>query len=531
MSSGPGNPVPSSGGGGGPHGKPSSGGGGGGHVVGPGYHKPFNVTVANRIDEGVDFGSGTIYAIGDGVITSTSSQGWPSSTGQGIIFKFLNGSHAGMYVYYLEGISPSVKAGDHVRAGQAIGTAGGCEIGFWDPSRGAPFKNTCANGAGYKTAGCPDGSDTIGGLMFARLCVELGITSFNNDPGEPSTPGPGSDGAGQATGAGSGGGGGGGGGTDPEAVAKAAAFATFIDLPGLLDQAESLALQGERSLMNDQPLLPAVEQICQASLRNFQSMPNGNFFAFYPDYFGGLNHRTPYWEIHDIEIIDGQIQLSDDALATHVYVVGDTMNFDGQVEIFEKMASAGVVTVFNAFMADFVNGVNSPALEQRLKNKKKQKKAKKQYEKEIQRFPTLANKDAAISFLRKYGARPLYQEMPMIRSHYYELFYAYQTFCLFWSKQFLSRFEFTFMPELFPGGIISFPDHGIQCYVDEVTHNCDYESGFTTEANLIAPAALKGKDGKAMDERRHWVNQGMVRAGAISLSGTDPGNHPGGKGS
>jgi hypothetical protein len=49
----------------------------------------------------------------------------------------------------------------------------------------------------------------------------------------------------------------------------------------------------------------------------------------------------------------------------------------------------------------------------------------------------------------------------MVRSPYYEAFLAYQRFCLMWSRQFLTTFEFTFMPELFPGGIVAFPDHGI----------------------------------------------------------------------
>ena len=100
----------------------------------------------------------------------------------------------------------------------------------------------------------------------------------------------------------------------------------------------------------------------------------------------------------------------------------------------------------------------------------------------------------------------------MIRSHYYEMFLAYQTFCLTWSKQFLTRFSFTFMPELFPGGIVSFPEHGIQCYVDEVTHSGTYEAGFTTQANLSAPAAL-GKSGN-----KPWASQGMVRAGSFGLA-------------
>jgi hypothetical protein len=69
------------------------------------------------------------------------------------------------------------------------------------------------------------------------------------------------------------------------------------------------------------------------------------------------------------------------------------------------------------------------------------------------------------------------------------------------------------MPELYPGGIVSFPDHGIQCYIDEVVHTCSYTGGFTTQANLSAPAALKsGTSNNPVDARRTWVHAGMLRA-------------------
>jgi hypothetical protein len=123
---------------------------------------------------------------------------------------------------------------------------------------------------------------------------------------------------------------------DSAATARAAALSTFLQLPGIFNTFESRALRGQKSMMNDQPLLPFVQQLTQASLRNFQSMPNGNFFAYFPDYFGGLDHRTAYWQIEDIEIMDGNIDLSDDALATHVYVTGDIFGFDGQITIEDK---------------------------------------------------------------------------------------------------------------------------------------------------------------------------------------------------
>lgn len=288
---------------------------------------------------------------------------------------------------------------------------------------------------------------------------------------------------------------------ETESISKGAAIAAFINLPGLLDTAESLSLKGERSLMNDQPLLPFIEQLCQGSLRNFMSMPNGNFYAFIPDYFGGLTGRTAYWEIHDIEILNGEIQLSDDALATHVYVVGDTGVIDQQIDVFEKIQTSGVITVFNAFMADFLNGVNDPSLTHEGKPKELDTKS---YNQQIEKVPSLAEKTKAIAFLEKYGARPYYEEAPMIRSHYFETFLAYQLFCLLWSKQFLTTFEFTFMPELFPGGLVSFPEHGIQCYIDEVQHSGDYEGGFRTRASLSAPTALKNGNPN--------VNAGMIRS-------------------
>lgn len=96
----------------------------------------------------------------------------------------------------------------------------------------------------------------------------------------------------------------------------------------------------------------------------------------------------------------------------------------------------------------------------------------------------------------------------MVRSHFFEMFLAYQLFCLLWSKQFLTTFEFTFMPELFPGGLVAFPDHGIQCYIDEVTHEGSYTDGFVTRANLSAPTALKNGPGN--------VHEGMLRSGAFT---------------
>lgn len=311
---------------------------------------------------------------------------------------------------------------------------------------------------------------------------------------------------GSLDGGGSGGGGGDVGAGEAERVAKAAAFATYLNLPGIMDSLESMSLRGERSLMNDQPLLPFVQQLCEASLRNFQSLPNGDFFAFYPDYFGGMGHRTPYWDIDDIEIIDGRIDLSDDALATHVYVVGDIAGLFNGIDYFDKAQSGGVVTIFNAFLADFMNPHVTRAQVGAAEGNEDPDLAK--FENDPN-YRSLASKDKAIAFLKKYGARPYFEAVPMVRNPFYEAFLAYQKFCLLWSRQFLSHFTLTFMPEIFPGGIVAFPNHGIQMYVDEVSHVFDYETGFQTLVNFSAPASLPTAE-------RQNVHGGMIRAGALT---------------
>lgn len=301
---------------------------------------------------------------------------------------------------------------------------------------------------------------------------------------------------------------------NPGSIATAAAFSSFFQMAGLMETVEAVSLTGRRSLLNDKPLLAFVEQIAAASLRSFMSMPNGNFYAFYPDYFGGLG-RTAYWVINDIEIISGKIDLSDDSLATHVFVVGDTLPSQsagslgfGNVDWIDRINTAGVVNIFNAFMADFLNGLPDDG-NPRIANSAR---------------PSLADKDAAINFLKKYGARPYTEEVPAVRSPIYETFLAYQRFCLLWASQFKTTFEFTFMPELFPGGLVELGGHGIQCYVEQVVHSGSYESGFTTMATLSAPAAVKDNNGKPVDSDRAWVHSGMIRA--FQMDPNTPPAHP-----
>src|SRR5208283_4037337 len=102
----------------------------------------------------------------------------------------------------------------------------------------------------------------------------------------------------------------------------------------------------------------------------------------------------------------------------------------------------------------------------------------------------LMNSNEAVEFLKRYGPRVLREEVPLVTSTIYECLLAYQQFLVGWSRQFITPFTFTFMPELFPGGKVGFPEHGLQMYIESVTHTWDTTNGYSTVANLTAPSVL-----------------------------------------
>lgn len=258
--------------------------------------------------------------------------------------------------------------------------------------------------------------------------------------------------------------------------ATAAAFASNISLPGSLERAEAQIFGGQKALMNSQKLMNFVQQVCQASLRSFQSLPNGDFYAFYPDYFGEFGHHDAYWLIYDIEILDGGIDLNDTNLVTHVFSLGNPIYpaspTSNPLVIEQK---AGVMTIFEAMDSEgLLFNLEQEEIDQKRPG-----------------VASLMNSQEAVEFLRRYGPRVLKEEYPLVTSTIYECLLAYQQFLLGWSRQFETPFTFTFMPELFPGGKVGFPEHGIQMYIEEVTHVWDTTNGYTTVAKLTAPSVLQ----------------------------------------
>lgn len=136
--------------------------------IGPGL-------VPGRVDMGVDYsGSGPLYALGAGTITSTRNSGWPGGTFIGLK---LDGSS--QYVYYAENIIPHVTVGQHVSAGQLIGTAVGTspfiEVGFAaPPGTGQTMAAATGQNSAGLAAGDPGAFPTGWGVTMSNLISSLG---------------------------------------------------------------------------------------------------------------------------------------------------------------------------------------------------------------------------------------------------------------------------------------------------------------------------------------------------------------------
>src|SRR5215813_9796044 len=136
--------------------------------IGPGL-KPA------RIDMGVDYtGAGPLYALGSGTITNVYNSGWPG--GRFISLKLDKGPYAGKYVFYAENINPKVKVGQHVQAGQLIGTAVGSypfiEVGWAAPP--GTGQTMAAQTGQQAHGGDPGQFSTAYGVSMSNLIASLG---------------------------------------------------------------------------------------------------------------------------------------------------------------------------------------------------------------------------------------------------------------------------------------------------------------------------------------------------------------------
>jgi hypothetical protein len=154
-----------------------------GVAVAPIYLNPLrnvNGLVPERVDMGVDFsGTGPVYAIGDGIVTSATGNagGWPG--GGWITYQLTNGPGQGLIVYVAEDITPSIQVGQYVTPSTVLGYmfegGDGIETG-WAALNGmatSELTEAAATGNAYAFPTEP-------GINFDELLQSLGVPPAPN---------------------------------------------------------------------------------------------------------------------------------------------------------------------------------------------------------------------------------------------------------------------------------------------------------------------------------------------------------------
>lgn len=230
---------------------------------------------------------------------------------------------------------------------------------------------------------------------------------------------------------------------------------------------------GPRAMMNDEPILPYISNLLSASMRSWCSAPNGDFMAWFPDYFN-IWGIAGVMNVRSIELMDFTVDWSDQQIVTHQYVVGvpsalfDTSSGDvsaydptGNGELNWELTTQGIATM------DFP-----------------------------QIFRAIFGQDATTEFVQNYlsrfGGRPNMVTMPTISQGRPEFFMALYLFMQRWANQFQASVPMTFMPELWPGMILRLPEFNFQAYITEVQHSFQFgpNGGFRTQVQICAPARL-----------------------------------------
>ena len=247
------------------------------------------------------------------------------------------------------------------------------------------------------------------------------------------------------------------------------AFNNLYQMPQF-DVRASAIVGTPRAFILDNPVMQDITQILGAGLRQYQSAPNGDFVAWFPDYYG-VYGTDPVLDISPVEIIDFQIYHDDSQLATHVGIIGDTNGIGQQVSMADYITTNGIVSIQDASTMRLLFGKYSKSMKADTQNTK-----------------------ASLDFLNRYGMRPYVQEQNMIHSHSMEYMYALYIFMQQWTNQYVSTIQLTFLPELYPGMRVNMTvdnESGgtdkYQFYCTAVQHQGSRSGGFTTQATLTAP--------------------------------------------
>ena len=250
--------------------------------------------------------------------------------------------------------------------------------------------------------------------------------------------------------------------------------------PGAIQEASSLV--GIRALMNDQPILPWIKGLMNSTMRSYCSAPNGDFIAWFPDYYG-IWGTAAIMTIQPIELQDFQVYWSDDFFVTHQFTVAGSFNFF-------NTGTGSVETQFPALnnTADYrvqTRGIATIEIPEIMKSL----------------FGIdIDNGEFTDYVYKRFGARQSFERAEGLIGYKAEFFSALYFFMRQWVNQYNAEVPLTFMPELFPGMLIQIPLLDFQAYVTTVTHSFQFGKGggFSTAVNISSPARIpNSKDDKS----------------------------------
>lgn len=254
----------------------------------------------------------------------------------------------------------------------------------------------------------------------------------------------------------------------------------------------SSGFTGVRALLNDQPLLPYLKNLFNATMRSFSSAPNGDLIGWFPDYYG-IWGTAAKMVVEPIEIRDFNVEWSDDFFVTHQYT--NAAASTNKIDLASGMTSPS--EILPAVMTVGIATIDVPSIMYAL-------------------FGLEASKDDAQGFInyiyKRFGARPDYQQLPGVVGSKGQFFSALFLFMRQWAYQYNADIPLTFMPELWPGMLIQIPAFDFQAYVTTVTHNFSFgkNGGFSTSVNIAAPARMP----KSLNDRSHALI-GLPVAGGL----------------
>lgn len=231
---------------------------------------------------------------------------------------------------------------------------------------------------------------------------------------------------------------------------------------------------GPRAMMNDEPIMPYVSNLLSASMRSWCCAPNGDFMAWFPDYFN-IWGITAVMNVKAIELMDFTVDWSDQQIVTHQYVVGvpqalfDTSS--GSVSPYDPSGGAG--QLYWEIYSQGVATMDFPQIFRAI-------------------FGQDATQEFVNNYLSRFGGRPNMVTIPTIAQGRPEFFMALYLFMQRWANQFQANIPTTFMPELWPGMILRLPEFNFQCYITEVDHTFQFgpDGGFQTTSQICAPARI-----------------------------------------